>query len=70
VAEPTPARTYDEVESTKTMLDRTERRLGLKPKRLSGAHDEFLLAAIVQNLKTLALRTLGPLPAERHVSVA
>jgi hypothetical protein len=27
--EPTPARTYDEVESTKTMLDRTERRLNL-----------------------------------------
>jgi len=33
--EPTPARTYDEVESTKTMLDRTERRFGLKPKRLA-----------------------------------
>ena len=33
--EPTPARTYDEVESTKTMLDRTERCLGLKPKRLA-----------------------------------
>ena len=32
--EPTPARTYDEVEATKTMLDRTERRLHLKPKRL------------------------------------
>lgn len=32
--EPTPARTYDEVESTKTMLDRTERRFNLKPKRL------------------------------------
>src|SRR5271168_2076172 len=32
--EPTPARTYDEVASTKTMLDRTEQRLGLKPKRL------------------------------------
>src|SRR5271154_1016294 len=32
--EPTPARTYDEVEATKTMLDRTERRFGLKPKRL------------------------------------
>jgi len=32
--EPTPARTYDEVESTKTMLDRTRRRFGLKPKRL------------------------------------
>jgi hypothetical protein len=27
---------------------------------LSGARDEFHLAAIVQNLKTLALRTLGP----------
>src|SRR6201993_5110947 len=33
--EPTPARTYDEVESTKTMLERTERRLNLKPKRLA-----------------------------------
>ena len=32
--EPTPARTYDEVEATKTMIDRTERRLALKPKRL------------------------------------
>ncbi len=33
--EPTPARTYDEVEATKTMLDRTERRFHLKPKRLA-----------------------------------
>ena len=33
--EPTPARTYDEVKSTKIMLDRTERRFGLKPKRLA-----------------------------------
>lgn len=33
--EPTPARTYDEVESTKVMLDRTERRFSLKPKRLA-----------------------------------
>ena len=33
--EPTPARTYDEVESTKIMLDRTEHRLNLKPKRLA-----------------------------------
>src|SRR5579863_4590780 len=33
--EPTPARTYDEVEATKTMLVRTERRLQLKPKRLA-----------------------------------
>jgi IS5 family transposase len=29
---------------------------------LSGAHDEFLLAAIVQNLKTLALRIVAPPP--------
>ena len=33
--EPTPARTYDEVESTKTMIDRAERRFNLKPKRLA-----------------------------------
>ena len=33
--EPRPARTYDEVEVTKVMLDRTERCFGLKPKRLA-----------------------------------
>jgi hypothetical protein len=33
--EPTPARTSDEVVSTKIMLDRTEQRFGLKPKRLA-----------------------------------
>ena len=33
--EATPARTYDEVAATKTMLDRTERALGLKPARLA-----------------------------------
>jgi transposase len=33
--EATPARTYDEVAATKTMLDRTERRFNLKPKRLA-----------------------------------
>ncbi|MBR1280202.1 IS1182 family transposase [Bradyrhizobium sp. AUGA SZCCT0283] len=33
--EPTPARTYDEVEATKKMLDRTERCFDLKPKRLA-----------------------------------
>jgi transposase len=36
---------------------------------LSGARDEFVLAAIVQNLKTLALRTLEP-PAQPRVSFA
>jgi len=33
--EATPARTYDEVAATKTMLDRTEERFHLKPKRLA-----------------------------------
>ena len=37
---------------------------------LSGAHDEFLLAAIVQNLKTLALRIVGPPPAQWHPAFA
>jgi IS5 family transposase len=32
--EATPARTYDEVAATKTMIERTEKRIGLKPKRL------------------------------------
>jgi transposase len=32
--EATPARTYDEVKATKTMIERTEQRLGLKPERL------------------------------------
>jgi transposase len=33
--EATPARTYDEVEATKTMMDRTEQCFDLKPKRLA-----------------------------------
>jgi len=33
--EATPARTYDEVAATKTMLDRTQKCFGLKPKRLA-----------------------------------
>jgi len=32
--EATPARTYDEVRATRTMIERTEHRLGLKPERL------------------------------------
>ena len=37
---------------------------------LSGARDEFHLAAIVQNLKTMALRALGPPPNRRQASFA
>jgi hypothetical protein len=33
--EPTPARTFDEVASTKTMLERTEQRLDLRPEWLA-----------------------------------
>jgi hypothetical protein len=32
--EATPARTYDEVRATKTVIERTEQRLGFKPERL------------------------------------
>ena len=34
-AEATPARTYDEVAATRTMIERTEARFGLKPRRLA-----------------------------------
>ena len=37
---------------------------------LSGARDEFVLAAIVQNLKTLVLRTLKSPPTQPHPSFA
>jgi hypothetical protein len=37
---------------------------------LSGARDEFVLAAIVQNLKTLALRTLKLPSTQPHLSFA
>jgi transposase len=33
--EATPARTYDEVTAAKTMIDRTEQRMGLKPRHLA-----------------------------------
>jgi transposase len=33
--EATPARTYDEVAATKTMIERTDKRLGFRPKRLA-----------------------------------
>ena len=33
--EATPARTYDEVAATRTMIERTEEALGLKPRRLT-----------------------------------
>jgi hypothetical protein len=34
----------------------------LRLRRLPGARDEFHLAAIVQNLKTMALRLFAPRP--------
>jgi len=42
----------------------------LRLRGLSGARDEFHLAAIVQNLKTMALRLLGPPPSGMYASVA
>jgi hypothetical protein len=35
---------------------------GMRLRGLSGERDEFHLTAIVQNLKTMALRLLGPPP--------
>jgi len=42
----------------------------LRLRGLSGARDEFHLAAIVQNQKTMALRLLGPPPNGMSASVA
>jgi Transposase DDE domain len=42
----------------------------LRLRGLSGARDEFHLPAIVQNLKTMALRLLGPPPDRICASVA
>jgi hypothetical protein len=42
----------------------------LQVRGLSGARDEFHLAAIVQNLKTMALRLLGPPPDRMCALVA
>ncbi len=42
----------------------------LRLRGLSGARDEFHLAAIVQNLKTLALHLVWPPPDRATVSVA
>jgi Transposase DDE domain len=41
----------------------------LRLRGLSGARDEFHLAAIAQNLKTMALRLLGPPHSKMYVSV-
>src|SRR4029450_7263318 len=38
--EATPARAYDGVAATKTMIKRTDERLGLKPKRVAAATDD------------------------------
>jgi hypothetical protein len=42
----------------------------LRLRGLSGARDEFYLAAIVQNLKTMALRMVWPPPDLAAASVA
>ena len=42
----------------------------LRLRGLSGARDEFHLAAIVQNLKTLALRLVWPTPDLATASAA
>jgi hypothetical protein len=59
--EATPARTYDEVRATRTMLTRTQRRLGLKPKRLAAGTaygtGQFLGWLVSQRIAPLTSRS-------------
>jgi len=59
--EATPARTYDEVAATKTMIERTEQTLGLKPERLAAdtayGTGKFLQDPCKLHLATVAERT-------------
>ena len=58
--EATPARTYDEVEATKTMIDRTEQCFDLKPKRLAAdtAETPGLASALRRQAALRKSRTL------------
>jgi transposase len=61
------ARSRDERKRVEMLFAHLKTHHGFERMRLrglSGARDEFHLAAIVQNLKTLALRILGPPPAQ------
>lgn len=65
--ERTPAHRTAEVESTKTMIERVEEQFdiikpdGLRLRGMTGAYDEFTLAAAVQNLRRLTkLASQGP----------
>jgi Transposase DDE domain len=67
------ARSWDERKRVEMRFAHLKTHHGFERMRLrglSGARDEFHLAAIVQNLKTLALRILGPPPVRRRASFA
>jgi len=67
------ARSQDERKRVETRFAHLKTHHGFERMRLrglSGARDEFHLAAIVQNLKTLALRTLRPPPTRYRASFA
>ena len=67
------ARSRNERKKVEMRFAHLKTQLGFERMRLrglSGARDEFHLAAIVQNLKTLALRTLGPPSTRRRASYA
>jgi hypothetical protein len=55
--EPRPARTHHEVEATKTMLDRTERRFELKPKHLAAERPMGLAVSWAGSSATESRRT-------------
>ncbi len=65
--EATPARTYDGVAATKTMITRTEERLGLKPDRLAAdtAYGTGKFLGWLMRVSAVALR----LPSENAPSI-
>ena len=67
--EATPARTYDEVASTKTMLERTEQRLDLRPGWLA-ADTTYVIGKMLAWLLVNASRRISPSGKDIHQLMA
>ena len=67
--EATPARTYDEVASTKTMLERTEQRLDLRPGWLA-AVTTYVIGKMLAWLLVNASRRISPSGKDIHQLMA
>src|SRR5262249_4518538 len=62
----TPASTYDEVAATKTMIKRTDERMGLKPERLA-ADTAYGTGKFLHWVFTVAMRASGARPCSRSM---